>query len=387
MRSGFVTTFQRFSAWLVAGAIVLGALAGLIYLIADALFTHNADFRRWYNVVRAQPYRYEGIQPVYLETDPASLIALPDAEAVAAKRAAVTRAVFGRPDLPREARPDVIERAIDPRGVAALAPYGDPAVVATVDRLSVIVDEAFTAKAYLLHPLRPNGRLFAYQQGYAGTIDKAAGLLRPLLERGYTVLALNYVGYGESAVHRRLYPGHGVFVPGREHFLFDPLPLRRYLLPMVAGLNQAMEDLGVGQADLGGISAGGWVTVVTAAMDERIRRSYPMAGAYPLYLQQLDHHPPTEEQYYPPLVQAADYLELFVLGAVGRGRGQVQFFGQYDRCCQNNRLSELYAPAVRAAVDRLGGFFYTHINDKSPDHRINEDYIALILGDLDALDK
>jgi hypothetical protein len=112
-----------------------------------------------------------------------------------------------------------------------------------------------------------------------------------------------------------------------------------------------------------------------------------MAGAYPLTYQQEDDHPPPAEQYYPALVQAASYAEMFVMAAHGEGRGQIQFFGQYDRCCQNNRIADLYAPAVADKVKALGpGSFKVHINDTSPDHTINPDYVTGILDDLITLE-
>ncbi|GEO82036.1 alpha/beta hydrolase [Pararhodospirillum oryzae] len=367
----------------LASAALIGSLLGGLYLAGDALFRHDPDFRRWYNVLRSKPFRYEGIRPIYLETDPASLIHVDGDLAIARRRLALSRVIFGTDTPPDTVRPDTIERAINPAGVPGLEPYAGFASASAIDRFSLTVDEGFTSRFYLMHPKAPNGRLVVYHQGYAATIAKGADLIRPLLERGFTVLALNYVvPRGENILVKRLYPGYGVFEPGHEHLAFDPLPLRRYFLPVLAGLNQALADTGASWADMAGISAGGWVSVVLAALEPRIRRSYPMAGAYPLYLQQLDDHPPAEEQYYPPLLHAANYMDMFVMGAVGPDRGQIQFFGQYDRCCQNNRLAELYAPAVTAAVERLGGRFAMHLNTTSPDHRINEDYVEAILADL-----
>lgn len=393
--SGRLPRICRWVCALVALTLALGVVAGGLYLAGDALFRHNADVRRWYNVLRSEPYRYEGINPLYQATDPAGLVRLTGAEDVARARRDVARAVFGADRPPLGVRPDRVEAGIDPAGIATLAPYADPALVARIDRLTIRPDPGFVSRAYVLHPARPAsgpGPVFVYQQGYAATVARAAPLLRPLLARGVTVLALNYIGgYGENEMPARLYPGHGVFANDRAHFALDPLALRRYFLPILAGLNHLLAQTGAEQADMGGLSAGGWATVVFAAIEPRIRRSYPMAGAYPLYLQQEDDHPPPHEQYYRPLLQAAGYAELFVLGALGPGRGQIQFFGQYDRCCQNNRLADLYAPTVTAVVDRLaglpavgGGAFAVHINDTSPDHTINPDYVARILEDLEA---
>ena len=75
-----------------------------------------------------------------------------------------------------------------------------------------------------------------------------------------------------------------------------------------------------------GHSGGGWTTTLAAAIDPRIRLSFPVAGSLPLYLQEgpcgitADY-----EQVVPSLYRdRASYLDLYVLGSVGAGRRQVQ---------------------------------------------------------------
>ncbi len=381
---------NHWGRWILGGVIGLGILAGVAYGVGDWMFRTDPDVRRWYNVLRAEPYRYEGVPPFYAETNPETLVArLKGPADLDARRRALSTAVFGTPLPPRSARPDRVERMIDPATVPALAPYLGRSALAGVDRLTVNVDAGYTARAYHLHPARPRGAVVLWQQGYAATIADAAPLLLPLLEQGYDVVALNYHGdYGENDANPRVFDGYGLLPSSGWSFLYAmPLPLRRYFLPPLAAVNQVMEEVGTGTYHMAGISAGGWVTVVLSALDERVRRSYPMAGVYPLYLQQQANHPPPPEQSYPPLLQAASYTEMFVMAAQGRGRGQSQFFGQYDRCCQSNRFAELYAPTVAKVVVALGGgHFGIHINTTSPDHRINEDYVDGVLADLRVAD-
>ena len=39
------------------------------------------------------------------------------------------------------------------------------------------------------------------------------------------------------------------------------------------------------------------------------------------------------EQHHPVLYSMVDYLDLYILGTYGRGRGQLQVLSQYDSCC------------------------------------------------------
>ncbi|MCF8482626.1 MAG: alpha/beta hydrolase [Rhodospirillum sp.] len=370
--------------------VVLGGLGWGGYLAGDWLVHHNTEFRRWYNVSRAEPYRYEGTRPIHTLTDPASLVSELTSETdIAARRRALSQAIFGSPSAPFWTRPETVERSISLEDVPALAPYRQLTVLMRVDRLTIPVDVGFTSIAYHLRPVDPRGMLVVWQQGFAATVADAAPLLVPLLERGYDVMALNNVGaYGENQLKDMDLPRYGhVSSQGRLFLSVLPYPLRRFLFPPLVAANYALEELGLDHYAMAGIAAGGWATVVQAALDQRILRSYPMAGAYPLTFQQEDDHPPPAEQYYPTLVQAASYAEMYVMGAHGEGRGQIQFFGQYDRCCQNNRVAELYAQAITDKVSALGpGSFEIHINDTSPDHVINPDYVTRVLDDLITLE-
>jgi hypothetical protein len=377
------------SGWLpglLGIGFTLALLGAAAYLVGDWLFRNNAEFRRWYNVTRAEPYRYEGIRPLYGKTAPDALVsALSSERDLAERRRALSSAIHGTPSVPTWLMPETVERSIDVGSVPALAPYRHLTVLKAVDRLTIPVDPGFTSVAYHLRPIDPRGELIVWQQGYAATIADAAPLLVPLLERGYDIVALNgYGNYGENSLTAMDLPRYG-HVSARGHLFLSvlPHPLKRFLSPPLVAANHALRELGLSTYDMAGISAGGWVTVVQAALDWRVRRSYPMAGAYPLTFQQEDDHPPPDEQYYPPLTRAASYGEMFVMGAHGAGRAQIQFFGQYDRCCQNNRLSELYAPAIAEKVAALGpGYFAIHINGDSPDHAVNPDYVERILMDL-----
>lgn len=92
-----------------------------------------------------------------------------------------------------------------------------------------------------------------------------------------------------------------------------------------------------------------------AAIDPRIRRSFPVAGTLPLYLQAF---PPNRlgdwEEQDMTLLGAANMLEMYVLGGAGAGRGQVQVLNQFDGCCNRGVAALGYSAVVSDVVRSLG---------------------------------
>jgi hypothetical protein len=62
-----------------------------------------------------------------------------------------------------------------------------------------------------------------------------------------------------------------------------------------------------------GLSGGGWTTTLYAAIDPRVRLSFPVAGTLPEYLRV--GRPGAREQFYPDLYKIANYLDLYVMGS------------------------------------------------------------------------
>ena len=99
-----------------------------------------------------------------------------------------------------------------------------------------------------------------------------------------------------------------------------------------------------------GLSGGGWATTVYAALDPRISASYPVAGSlpFPLRYQTVGDW----EQTLPALYEIADYLDLYVLGSIGRGRSQLQILNEQDPCCFAGQGYTLYERSSRLGSER-----------------------------------
>src|SRR5262249_18753971 len=150
--------------------------------------------------------------------------------------------------------------------------------------------------------------------------DGGQASIRYFLEQGFDVLALYMPDYGPNIdpveTHNRIMALASDTAPWH--------PLRYFLEPIAVALNQALADRNYDSVAMMGISGGGWATTVAAALDPRIRYSFPVAGSLPLYMRQRADDLGDAEQYDEAFYSIAGYPDLYVMGAAGEGRRQVQ---------------------------------------------------------------
>lgn len=363
----------RFPRACIITLAVLGVIGGTVEL----LIHHIDATRAIYKKMKAKsPYKYERIETYILETDPNKLIRLGKNVELKALHEDLIRVTWG----------DLIDvRTLKPTEVKTIPLPGplDADLVSTVERLSIIVDQGYEAHPLIIHPKKPNGRLVIYQHGYAGVFLDFPHVINALLEAGFTVLGNNYPGYGENWLKDYFDDRFGPYQHRPHLFMnYAKQPLRYYFDPLAAGINYAQEKYGFSDVAMIGFSAGGWATAVYAALDSRVRLSYPVAGILPLYTK-LGDRPP--EHYYRPLIHTANYLEMYVMAAGRPGHRQLQVFNQFDRCCYGNRYGELFAPTVDKIARELGGNgFRVFIDTSHADHKISDDALDLIMEDLQA---
>jgi len=363
---------QRYLKRILYGALALSALAGAV----EFLIHHYDPTRVLYKRLKAaDKYVYDEIDPIFRRTDPATLIHIETPADVAAARARLIGAIWGGGGFPAKARPSKVETGIDDAVLGALPN------LARIDRITVDMGNGVRSYLYHLQPAqRRQDRLVLYHHGFAGEIRDVPETIGAFLERGYAVLGLNLMAYGGNSGSVQAADGgsHNL------HFDLDRIenPLRYHFEPIVVGINYALRAFGYRSVDIVGFSAGGFMAAVAAAIDPRIERSYPVAGAYPIYLRAGQDIQKGMPSYYPPMLAAASYLDMFILGAAGTGRRQLQVFNRYDRCCFNNTKATLYAPAVAARAAALGGTFAVLIDQTHADHKVSRFALDAILADM-----
>ena len=234
----------------------------------------------------------------------------------------------------------------------------------------------FTSVSYHVIPQRRNGRLLIYHNGHRQALGAGKSTIAYFLRRGYGLLvfAMPFEGFNTNPRTVSTRCGRVTVQPGGDTTYHDrmaclPRALRYFVEPVVLGINYSRR-FDYHLTAMTGLSGGGWTTVVTAALDARIRRSYPVAGTSPHIISpQCFNVPPVPscfgdfEQTAPAFYRIANYLELYTLGSWGRGRKQLAINNVYDSCCFAGTSFREWRPPVRAALRRLDSGTFDAIGD------------------------
>ena len=308
---------------------------------------------------------YTGINPAYLRTDVNSLIKLHDARDVEKKRTLLIQSIWKSNGFPTEKLPETVT-------VSVPSPLPELTHLARVDEFKISIgNRGFLSVAYMFHPEPNRNRLMIFHQGHANDLRAHGGreTIQFLLSKGYTVVALYMPLYGPNVKH-----------PFQNHdqlgLLESPdfCPLQIFLEPVVASLNYVTRNFRFKETSMIGISGGGWTTTLYAAIDPRIQYSYPVAGTLPLY---LTSWPCAERRCWEDarahIYSIVDYTELYILGAHGSGRKQVQVLNQFDSCCYYGIGYQTYENVVSNRLSMIGPGNFQVVSDKSfvNEHKIS----------------
>ena len=201
-----------------------------------------------------------------------------------------------------------------------------------VETLTIRMEAGEENTTHHFLPKRKNGKLVVLQHGHGCTFDDGksptsyglAHAIDTLLGEGYGVLA---------AYMPHMRPGDCRTVPHAEMFdipVKSGNQLKFFLEPVAISLNYLKPRYK--EVNMAGLSGGGWTTTLYAAVDPSIRYSFPVAGSIPLYLR-TGGSVGDKEQYLEEFYRIAGYPDLYVLGAHGPGRKQVQILNRHDDCC------------------------------------------------------
>ncbi len=320
----------------------------------------------------------------YLETDPEKLIQLGNAQDVDVKRNRLAGLLWGSRMLPLDALPRVDEGVSDER-------YKDLVSLLRIDRLTIEMDFGLRSVCYHFLPKESNGHLVIYHQGHDGDFFLGKQAISELLRNGYSVvgMAMPLRGMNKCPVVQLKRFGR-LKIESHDQMKFltsdSGHPLRFFLEPVVVVVNYA-KTVDVDTINMMGISGGGWTTVLSAAVDTRIDRSYPVAGSLPIYLRSdKSKHWGDYEQTVPEIYTVANYLELYILASTGNeggARRHFQILNRYDSCCFFGLGFKTYEDHVIDAVQSFGqGQFDVILDETHQEHKISEWALDRILADL-----
>lgn len=319
---------------------------------------------------------FERIDPSYHQTDPSRLIDIDGVNGVAAKRQALIRYIWMGQGLPLKKLPGKVEQNITDGRYAKLFEKK----VRRIDKLTIDMDYGLNSIAYHFLPEKANNKLFLYHQGHRGDFVLGKDTIKALLDRGYSVMAFSMPLLGMNNKPVVDLERFGKFhLVKHDHMKLLKSPIRFFVEPIVVAINYG-KSLGYKQVNMIGISGGGWTTTVCAALDTRIRHSYPVAGTLPFYLRSDSPRDWGDyEQNLPDLYNIANYLELYVLGAFGQGRAQIQILNQYDSCCFAGikyRTYELTMREIMRSLDK--GKFDIFLDTSHKDHMISGEALKVV---------
>ncbi len=250
------------------------------------------------------------------------------------------------------------------------SPFPDIQHLKQVDRITIQMDLGFTSMAYLFHPNTPKNTLAIFHQGHSDDLGAygAEATIRSLVAEGYTVLTLMMPLLGEN---EHVVPRHDdIFLLTQLELTYHPMKF--FVEPVVVALNYLQEKYAFDHTTMMGISGGGWTTVVAAAIDPRITLSIPIAGSLPLYLRTEQRDIGDREQYEESFYQIAGYPDLYVLGASGERRRQIQVLNRYDSCCFGGLRYREYEERIQRALQVIGeGQFRVVLDESHKDHLIS----------------
>ncbi len=320
-------------------------------------------------------------------------ITIHTARDVAEKRRALIQYLWGADGFPKNRMPDLVATNV-------ASPVQHLSHLERVDEFRIELAPGLQGLTYHFIPQHPNRQLVVVHHGHACTLDDdpsprdiGYGLQR-------TIAALLREGYGVLGVfmpHMR--PGD---CTGGHDAMFQMAtkgsPIKYFLEPTAISLNYLKTRSRAGRFPkyrvfhMTGLSGGGWATTMYAAVDPTIRCSFPVAGTIPLYLRK-GGSVGDREQYEPSFYTMAGYPDLYILGAHGRGRKQVQILVRRDDCCFGEAQHDAqsaglpYAEAMReyeqrvqTALRAIGArTFRLEIDGTAPSHMISHHAIEDII--------
>ena len=315
------------------------------------------------------------------------------AREVAAKRLKLIQYLWGSDGFPKHRLPDVVVTNV-------ASPVQHLSQLARVDEFHIDMAPGLQGLAYHFMAQYPNRELVVVHHGHACTLDDDPSPMDVGYGLQRTINSLLREGYGVLGVFMpHLRPGD--CTDGHEA-LFQKAtsgsPIKSFLEPIAVSLNQLKTRSRSGSFPnyrafhMTGLSGGGWTTTLYAAIDPTIRCSFPVAGTIPLYLR-TKGSVGDREQYEASFYQLAGYPDLYILGAQGRGRRQVQILVRRDDCCFGEAQHDApgsgmtYADSLREYEGRVAaalhemrhGSFRLHIDEKAPSHMISHHAIEDVI--------
>ena len=170
-----------------------------------------------------------------------------------------------------------------------------------------------------------------------------------------------------------------------EKFKYLENPLQYFINPVITMINYS-EDKNFRDITMVGISGGGWTTNLTSALDIRVNNSFPVAGTHPMFIRLQKNKDTDFEQTDEKLLSLVNYLDMYIMGAVGKGRSQIQILNKYDSCCFYGEDYLIYSDFISSKVKNFEhGYFKVFSDTSHNEHKISEIALKEIFKEINSV--
>ena len=250
--------------------------------------------------------------------------------------------------------------------------------------------------SYLFLPKISNDKLIIYHQGHTSSslrgpdshsFEQDKEIIKTFLDNNYSVLIFSMPGHGMNNEPVVDVPNLGkITLNSHNHFKLieseNLKPIKFFIEPVIITLNHIKLNHNFESFNMVGLSGGGWTTVIISALDDRIEKSYSVAGSFPIWMRSDLSNFGDYEQTIPEFYQIANYEELYIMGSYGDDRNLILFYNEFDPCCFSGDLYKKFPfkNIIQEKLQILGkGHFDVIIDYEQNEHIISDFTINQIL--------
>ena len=264
--------------------------------------------------------------------------------------------------------------------------YDDFLNLERIDQLNIEMEYGINSISYLFIPESSNNKLIIYHQGHGGDFYNGKETIQFFLEKNYSVLAFSMPLFGMNDKPLVEISNLGTIqLTSHEHFRFlesnNFSPIKFFIEPIAISLNYLDKNYNFLSYDMVGISGGGWTVTLYSAIDDRISKTYSIAGSVPIYLRSITENRGDYEQWLPELYQITNYLDLYIMSSYGEDKKFIQIFNKYDSCCFSGELYQTYENEIKKLLFLLNndGDFDIFLDDTHKTHKISDYALEIII--------
>ena len=258
-----------------------------------------------------------------------------------------------------------------------------------INKIQVDMEHEVNSIAYHFISNSNNNELVILHNGHSGGFHEQKIIIQEFLNKNYDVIAFSMplLGLNNQPIVEDSNFGQIHLVNHNTFYFIENenfSPMKFFVHPITLSLNYVESQFSYDSISMIGISGGGWTTILYAAIDDRISKSFPVAGSLPISLRMESKDIGDYEQTHSELYTIANYLELYVMGSHGENRKQMHIFNQYDPCCFSGDLSKNYEHIIKDKLIILGeGQFAVEIDETNTKHSISENTLARIFSEIE----